>query len=107
VVAHDEVFGPDTDDEVWLAEAGRNRWIVPTRDDGIRYRPGAQQVVLQAGVICFCLHPTKGLTGDAMADVLANALPSILRLANHRPVGGYIIGLNRAGRLRQLFPRNR
>jgi hypothetical protein len=105
VIAHDDVFDQDTDDEVWLLEAGRRGWIVLTRDDRIRYHPGEQQVLLGAGVACFCLHPSKGMTGDDMADVFAEALPRILRLVRRRPRGGYIIGVNRTGRLRQLFPK--
>ena len=39
VIAHDDVFPQDTDDEVWLAEAGKRGWVVLMKDDRIRYRP--------------------------------------------------------------------
>lgn len=103
VVAHDDVFPQDTDDEVWLAEAGRRGWVVLMKDDRIRYRPGERAKVLSAGVPCFCLNPSKGMTGDEMADALITALPRILRIvASER--GGYIKGVNRRGRVRHLFP---
>jgi hypothetical protein len=75
VVAHDDVFPQDTDDEVWIREAGRRRWVVLMKDDRIRYRPGEQRAVIQAGVACFCLHPSKGMTGEDMAEAFVKALP--------------------------------
>jgi hypothetical protein len=37
VRVRDELFKQDTEDIVWLREAGRQRWVVVTRDDRIRY----------------------------------------------------------------------
>jgi hypothetical protein len=105
VIAHDELFGQDTDDEVWLAEAGRRSWIVLMKEDRIRYRPGEQTAILEHGVACFCLHPSKGMTGEQMAEVLVSALPRILAIAAKGSKGGYIKGINRKGRIRHLFPR--
>jgi len=105
VIAHDDVFDQDTDDDVWLAEAGRCGWIVLTRDDRIRYRPAEQQAILDAGIVCFCLHPSKGMTGEDMAGVFAAVLPRMLAIALRRRGTGCIIGVSRTGRLRQLYPR--
>jgi hypothetical protein len=104
VIAHDDVFPQDTDDAVWLAEAGRRRWVVLMKDDRIRYRPGERSMVLSAGVPCFCLNPSKGMTGDEIADALVAALPRILRIVAKSPQGGYIKGVNRKGGVRHLFP---
>jgi hypothetical protein len=104
VIAHDDVFAQDTDDEVWLAEAGRRSWIVLMKDDRIRYRPGERAMVLSAGVACFCLNPSAGMTGDQMAHALVTALPRILRIVAASPQGGYIKGVNRQGQVRHLFP---
>lgn len=103
VIAHDDVFPQDTDDHVWLREAGRKGWIVLMRDDRIRYRPQEQRALIDAGARCFCLNPTKGMTGEEMGDVLARAPPRILKAAASRR-GGFIVGVNRRGQLRQLFP---
>lgn len=105
VIAHDDVFPQDTDDEVWLREAGRRGWIVVMKDDRIRYRPGERKMVIEAGVCCFCLHPSKDMTGEDMATTLVLALPRILRHHASHPEGGYIQGVNRQGRLRALFPK--
>jgi hypothetical protein len=104
VIAHDDVFAQDTDDQKWLREAGRRRWVVLMKDDRIRYRPGEQRAVIEAGVACFCLHPSKNLTGEQMADAFVKALPKILRIVKEDPGGGYIRGVNRQGRVRRLFP---
>ncbi|MEX0984784.1 MAG: hypothetical protein WD096_07010 [Actinomycetota bacterium] len=103
VIAHDDVFPQDTDDEVWLRSAGKNGWIVLMRDDRIRYRPGEQAAVLASGVRCFCLHPSKGMTGPDMAAALVKALPRMVQIAE-RELGGFIKGVDRKGRVRHLFP---
>lgn len=104
VIAHDEVFAQDTDDEVWLREAGRRRWIVLMKDRRVRYRPGEQRAITEARVRSFCLYRSKGLSGPQMAEVLVLALPAILRYASEKPDEGYVVGIDRAGRLRRLFP---
>lgn len=104
VHAHDELFAQDTDDVTWIAAAGKRGWIVFTRDDRIRYRPGEQRILVEAGVRCFCLNPTKGMTGEDMAEAFVRALPRILAIASGDPNGGYIKGVNRYGRVRHLFP---
>jgi hypothetical protein len=106
VHAHDDLFPQDTDDEVWLREAARKGWIVLTRDDRIRYRPGEQQAIIEAGVACFCLNPTKSMTAEEWADALVTALPRILEVAASEGRTGYIKGVNRHGRVRHLFPAN-
>jgi hypothetical protein len=104
VVVHDDLFEPDTDDDVWLAEVGRRGMVVLTKDDKIRYRRGEQQAILRANVRCFCLNPSKGLTGPDQAEAFVRALPEILRVARTEP-GGYIKGVNRKGEVRHLYPR--
>ena len=104
MIAHDDVFPQDTNDEVWLREAGRRRWIVLMKDDRIRYRPGEQAAVLEAQVACFCLHPSTDMTGEQMADAFEVALPRILAYVDAHPSNGYIKGINRHGRMRHLFP---
>ncbi len=102
--AHDDLFAQDTDDDVWLTEVGQRGMVVLTKDDRIRYRSGEQAAILDAGVRCFCLNPTKGMTGPDQAAALAEALPEILRIAQEVG-GGFIKGVNRHGQIRHLFPK--
>jgi predicted nuclease of predicted toxin-antitoxin system len=73
---HDDHFPPDAKDEDWLAEAGRRRWIVLTKDHRIRYRHVERLALMKAGVAAFIL--TSGdLQGEEMAQIFVKALPKI------------------------------
>ena len=106
VIAHDDVFAQDTDDEVWLKIAGERGWVVLTRDDRIRYRPSEQRALIEAGTAVFCLNPSKGMTAEEWAEAFVAALPKILTTVAKNPSGGYIMGVNRNGKLRHLFPKS-
>ena len=105
VIAHDDVFAQDTDDEVWLRKAGERGWVVLTRDDRIRYRPAEQRALIEAETAVFCLNPSKEMTAEEWAEAFV-ALPKILRTVAKNPSGGYIMGVNRKGKLRHLFPKS-
>ena len=83
VVAHDDRFSPGTEDAVWLAEAGRQRWVVLTKDKRIRYRANELQALHQAEVAAFVLIG-KNLTGEQMAAALVAGLPAMLRMLRRR-----------------------
>ena len=55
VVGHDERFRFDTPDEVWLAEAGRQDWVVITHDRGIAENEKELAAVVAGNVPCFVL----------------------------------------------------
>lgn len=103
VVAHDDRFPQDSDDQTWLTEAGVRNWIVLTKDEKIRYRPGEREVLLAAEVPVFCLHPSRGMTGEEMAQAFVVALPKIIRISEVES-GGFMRGVNRKGEIRQLYP---
>jgi hypothetical protein len=104
VIAHDDVFPQDTDDDVWLKEAGRQGWIVLTKDEKIRRKPGELSVIAGFAVRCFVLHPTKGMRAEQMGEVLVAALPRILAAARDDRRHGFVKVVNRQGRIRHLFP---
>jgi PIN like domain len=53
------VYGEDAGQQVadvrWLADAGRNHWIVLMKDDAIRRRPAERDALTEACVRAFCL----------------------------------------------------
>ena len=55
VIGHDERFSPDTPDEEWLAEAGRQGWVVVTHDRGIPANETELAAVIAGSVACFVL----------------------------------------------------
>ncbi len=103
MIAHDDRFPQDSDDQTWLTEAGARSWIVLTKDEKIRYHPGEREVLLAAEVPVFCLHPSNGMTGEQMAAAFVTALPKIIRIADSEN-GGYMRGVNRKGEIRRLYP---
>ena len=84
VEIHDDHFPPDAPDEDWLREAGRQRWVVLTKDRAIRYRAPALAAIRASGVRMFVL--TAGdLQGSEMAALFAKALDRIARMARRQP----------------------
>lgn len=100
VVAHDDVFAPATLDEVWLQRAGREGWIVITKDKRIRYRAIEKRALESAGVGAFVLT-AKNLTGEEMAAVLVGALPAMLRF-NRKHTRPWIAVVTMQGTIRAV-----
>ena len=80
VRVHDDHFPQDAKDEVWLAEAGKNRWVVLTKDKNIRYRAAEIQALRAANVRAFVLSARGDLSGTEVSQIFVKALPSIQRL---------------------------
>lgn len=82
VKTHDELFPQNTPDAVWLEEAGRQNWIVLTKDTRIRYHANETSALLRSGVRAFVLTARGDLTGPEMAGIFVNALPAIKKVAS-------------------------
>jgi len=78
------------DDEVWLRRAGREGWIVLTKDDKIRRRPVEMEAFSKAGVRVFCLT-RAGLKAEEQARHFVSNINRILQRAQ-KP-GPYIFGV--------------
>jgi aryl-alcohol dehydrogenase-like predicted oxidoreductase len=87
-------------DEVWLQDAGKNDWIVLTKDDAIRRRPAERDALTAAAVRAFCLT-TAQLRGTEQIERFVHNRHRILRQAR-RP-GPYIYGVYESG-LKRLWP---
>jgi len=87
-------------DEVWLRDAGKNDWIVLTKDDAIRRRPAERDALTVAAVRAFCLT-TAQLRGAEQIERFLHNRHRILRQAR-RP-GPYIYGVYEGG-LKRLWP---
>ena len=71
-VAHHDRFAPACPDEEWLEKAGRERWLVITRDKGIRRKPNEIAAFRDHGVIVFVLA-----SGNASAEDTARLISRI------------------------------
>lgn len=87
-------------DEVWLRDAGKNDWIVFTKDDAIRRRPAERDALTDAAVRAFCLT-TAQLRGAEQIERFVHNRHRILRQAGK--AGPYIYGVYESG-LKRLWP---
>lgn len=87
-------------DEVWLRDAGKNDWIVLTKDDAIRRRPAERDALTEAAVRVFCLT-NRSLRGAEQTERFVSNRHRILHQA--RKSGPYIYGVYEKG-LKRLWP---
>lgn len=88
-------------DETWLHDAGRNGWIVLTKDDAIRRRPAEREALIEAAVRVFCLTKRNLRGAEQTARFVVNR-NRIIRQSS-KP-GPYIYGVYEHG-LRRLWPK--
>lgn len=81
---HDDHFSQNAQDPEWLAAAGKNNWIVVTRDERIRYRVAEKQAIRRAKVRAFVLAAQGDLRAEILAEIFIKALPKIRRTVNQR-----------------------
>ncbi len=98
---HDDFFAADAPDVEWLERAGRQGWIVLTKDRAIRWRAVECTVLMTVGVRAFAL--TSGnLQGKEMAEIFVKALPAIRRFAvKYAPP--FIAAVAKSGRVTLLL----
>lgn len=99
VLLHDDLFGQHTSDVDWLQEAGTQGWIVLTKDSAIRRNPHERQMVQDARVRMFALTQ-KGLTGEQMAALFAEALPG-MRKRIAKTQAPFVFSILRGGEIRR------
>jgi predicted nuclease of predicted toxin-antitoxin system len=99
-VPHHQRFGPATPDAEWLEVAGREGWIVLTRDKNIRRRPNELAAMKSANVVMFVLSQGN-LSAAETARIVVGAYPRMLRTARgaRRPA---IFSLTRGGIIHEL-----
>jgi predicted nuclease of predicted toxin-antitoxin system len=86
VEIHDDHFAQNALDPEWLTAAGKNNWIVVTRDERIRYRAAEKQAIRRAKVRAFVLAAQGDLRAEMLAEIFLKALPKIRRtVKQHRP----------------------
>lgn len=81
VIVHDDCFLQNATDPEWLTAAGKNQWIVVTRDERIRYRVAEKQAIRRAKVRAFVLAAHGDLRAEFLAETLLKAIPKIRAIA--------------------------
>jgi len=100
VIAHDDVFDQNTPDVDWLATAGREGWLVLTKDSAIRRNPLEREMYQQAHVRVFALT-RKDLSGPEMADIFVAALAGMRKRATTEPPP-FVFSISRSGDFKRL-----
>jgi predicted nuclease of predicted toxin-antitoxin system len=89
-----------TDDEVWLSLAGKNGWVVLTRDKRIRYRR-LERLALQAANVRAFVFTGGNVTINETGAILARALIHITRIYTSEP-GPFVYHIGTAGKPRRM-----
>ena len=93
-------FERGVSDPEWLPEAGRNGWIVLTKDKAIRRRPNEMMALMNSGVRAFVLAAGE-ITG---ADQAALRPDSSEDARTHRPTRATVLGESLQGRPLRCTP---
>jgi uncharacterized protein with PIN domain len=84
VEVHDDHFAQDAPDPEWLSAAGRNNWIVITRDERIRYRAAEKQAIRRAKVRAFVLAAQGDLRAEMLAENFLKAIGRVRRIVEQQ-----------------------
>lgn len=88
-------------DREWIERAGRENWVVLTKDDRIRYRRVEREAFVAANLRVFCLT-SANLRGDEQIARFVSNVNRILQ-RSQKP-GPYIYGVYR-NRLERIWPK--
>jgi hypothetical protein len=80
----------------WLRIAGRQDWVVVTKDRKIRTRPGERNALVDAGVRSFCATHAGNYTMWELLKLLVARWDDMEEIATHVP-GPYIYSVTKAG----------
>ena len=101
VEVHDDHLPIDAPDEDWITLAGRNGWIVLTKDKNIRYRH-AQLASIKKNATRIIVIRAKNTTGPEVAQMLLKGKNRIYRF--HRSEDAPLVAaIYRDGRMK-LYP---
>jgi len=96
VEVHDDHFAQDAPDSEWLAAAGKNNWIVITRDERIRYRVAEKQAIRRAKVRAFVLAAQGDLRAEMLAHNFLKAVRKVRRIVEKQKPP-FIAKISRSG----------
>jgi len=102
IKVHDDLFHQGAPDEVWLKAAGKDGWVVLTKDKNIRYHSREKATLLAYGVRAFVLT-AKALNADEMAAAFVAALPNIAKLLDSNS-GPFVATVTASGSVRIVWP---
>lgn len=103
VIIRADRFSAGVSDPEWLVEAGRQYWIVLTKDKAIRRRPNEQLALVNSGVRAFVLAAGE-MTGPEQADLFSRIIPRIRYYVAELPPGPFVVRVAKDGSCEVLHP---
>ena len=92
-IPHHDRFAPDCPDEEWLPVAGKEGWIVLTRDKNIRRKPNELQAFKANRVLAIVLSSGQASAADT-ADLIIRLYPKLMRkVQNAKPPAMFTVTL--------------
>lgn len=95
-------FQRGVSDPEWLPEAGRNGWIVLTKDKAIRKRPNEMTALVNSRVRAFVLAAGE-LTGPDQAALFARAVPKMIEFVSQL-APPFVVRISKNGSCEVLYP---
>jgi hypothetical protein len=86
-------------DETWIADGCARGWVLPSKDQRIRYRTSELEA-LQGGHL-FCLS-SGNMDIEEMTQAFLDAMPSIVNAVAAQPIGFWHV--YRGGAIRRMWP---
>jgi hypothetical protein len=96
VERHTDHFARGVADDVWLTEAGKNGWVVLTRDKRIRYRQ-TERLALQAAKVRAFVFTGGNVTAKDTGALLTRALDRIQRISGDN-LGPFIYHIGKSSK---------
>lgn len=91
----EEYYGKEqaqlTSDEKWLAVAGKQNWVVLTKDKRIKTRTAEIDMIIEHRVRCFCIN-RGDLKGDVMSSYFIHNMDAIIRACQNSGPFVYSVG---------------
>jgi predicted nuclease of predicted toxin-antitoxin system len=79
-IGHHERFSPACPDHEWLTAAGKENWIIVTRDQNIRRKANELKAFRDAGLVVFALASGNASAADT-AELVVSLYSAFLKLA--------------------------
>ncbi len=97
IEVHDDHFGKNVKDVVWLPEVGERGWVVLTKDDKISKNALERIAVAQAQIKMF-IFASQHMRGEDMAEVFIKTIVRMQEFVRKHPAP-FIAKIYRDGRV--------
>lgn len=78
---HDDHFGSEIDDVIWVRDVSKRGWVILTKDKAIRRNSLERQTLIECDAAAFILT-AKGLDGKHQGEAFRAALPRMQTLVS-------------------------